>query len=55
MGVGRGWETGVLSGERRGLNSEEEGREEFEVVGGEIGSWWEEMMVGWEDVGLNVS
>ena len=55
MGVGRGWETGALSGERRGLNSEEEGREEFEVVGGEIGSWREEMMVGWEDVGLDMS
>jgi hypothetical protein len=44
-----------LSGERRRLNSEEEGREEFEVAGGEIGLRGEEEMVIWEDVELEVS
>ena len=55
MGVGRGWEIGALSGERRRLNSEEEGREEFkEIEGGELGLWREEVVVDWEDVELNV-
>ena len=55
MGVGRGWEIGMLSGERRSLNSEEEGREEFEAEGGEISLWEKEEMLSWEDVELKVS
>ena len=55
VGVGRGWVIGALSGGRRRLNSEEEGREEFRVAGGEISLWGEEGMLSWEDVELEVS